>query len=162
RNVLEANRWVDVACTVDAAVGPIGAKLTVELLDGARQLAAATRTLIVQSGVTTVRLALTDVGSVALWSPDQPRLYTLPATPSASPATGAVGRRIGSRAESCRPDGSPLNGERLKIFGLNRHQLFPYAGMAARARLQRRDAEILRYELNCNMVRCSHYPQSPH
>src|SRR5262249_14686256 len=47
-------------------------------------------------------------------------------------------------------------------FGLNRHQLFPYTGMAAPARLQRRDAEILRYELNCNMVRCSHYPQSPH
>ena len=23
------------------------------------------------------------------------------------------------------------------------------------------DAELLRYELNCNMVRCSHYPQSP-
>ena len=30
------------------------------------------------------------------------------------------------------------------------------------ARLQRRDAEILKHELNCNMVRCSHYPQSPH
>jgi len=34
--------------------------------------------------------------------------------------------------------------------------------MAAPARLQRRDAQILKYELNCNMVRCSHYPQSPH
>jgi beta-galactosidase len=29
------------------------------------------------------------------------------------------------------------------------------------ARVQRRDAEILKYEFNCNMVRCSHYPQSP-
>jgi beta-galactosidase len=60
------------------------------------------------------------------------------------------------------PDGFYLNGERTAIFGLNRHQLFPYTGMAAPARLQRRDAEILRLELNCNMVRCSHYPQSPH
>jgi beta-galactosidase len=34
--------------------------------------------------------------------------------------------------------------------------------MAACARLQRRDAELLKRELNCNMVRCSHYPQSPH
>jgi beta-galactosidase len=34
--------------------------------------------------------------------------------------------------------------------------------MAMCARMQRRDAEILRYQLNCNMVRCSHYPQSPH
>jgi beta-galactosidase len=33
--------------------------------------------------------------------------------------------------------------------------------MAAPARLQRRDAEILKNELNVNMVRCSHYPQSP-
>ena len=30
------------------------------------------------------------------------------------------------------------------------------------ARVQRKDAEILKNELNCNMVRCSHYPQSPH
>jgi beta-galactosidase len=29
------------------------------------------------------------------------------------------------------------------------------------ARVQRRDVEILKYEFNCNMVRCSHYPQSP-
>jgi beta-galactosidase len=34
--------------------------------------------------------------------------------------------------------------------------------MAAGARLQRRDAQIVKNELNCNMVRCSHYPQSPH
>ena len=34
--------------------------------------------------------------------------------------------------------------------------------MAAPARLQRRDALTLKNELNVNMVRCSHYPQSPH
>ena len=49
-----------------------------------------------------------------------------------------------------------------KLFGLNRHQLFPYVGMAASRRLQRRDAELLKEVLNCNMVRCSHYPPSPH
>ena len=59
-------------------------------------------------------------------------------------------------------DGFHLNGKPLKLFGLNRHQLFPYLGMAANARLQRRDAELLKNTLNCNMVRCSHYPQSPH
>ena len=30
------------------------------------------------------------------------------------------------------------------------------------ARAQRRDAEILKKELKCNIVRTSHYPQSPH
>ena len=70
--------------------------------------------------------------------------------------------RTGFREATFRPDGFYLNGQRAEIFGLNRHQLFPYLGMAAPARLQRRDAELLRSELNCNMVRCSHYPQSPH
>ena len=43
---------------------------------------------------------------------------------------------------------------------VNRHQFFPFAGGAMPARVQARDAEIMRRELNCNMVRCSHYPQS--
>jgi beta-galactosidase len=34
--------------------------------------------------------------------------------------------------------------------------------MAMAARVQRKDVEILKNEFNCNMVRCSHYPQSPH
>ena len=68
----------------------------------------------------------------------------------------------GFRQATFQTDGFHLNGQRLEIFGLNRHQLFPYTGMAASERLQRRDAELLRNELNCNMVRCSHYPQSPY
>jgi beta-galactosidase len=43
---------------------------------------------------------------------------------------------------------------------LNRHELYPYVGFAAPDRAQRRDAEYLRHQLNCNIVRCSHYPQS--
>src|SRR5207248_10639755 len=73
----------------------------------------------------------------------------------------ALSRRIGFREASFRPDGFFLNGKRLQLFGLSRHQLYPYAGMAMGARAQRKDAEILKNEFNCNMVRCSHYPQSP-
>ena len=48
------------------------------------------------------------------------------------------------------------------MIGLDRHQTYPYIGAAAPARLQRQDADILRFELACNIVRTSHYPQSPH
>ena len=82
-------------------------------------------------------------------------------TPGTAPPH-TVDVSTGFRQAVFQPDGFYLNGKRLEIFGLNRHQLFPYLGMAAGARLQRRDAEILKNELNCNMVRCSHYPQSPH
>ena len=49
----------------------------------------------------------------------------------------------------------------MKLRGLNRHQTFPYVGGAMPGRVQRRDAIILKRELKCNIVRTSHYPQSP-
>ena len=162
-DVLTDARRVDVHCTIDAATASGAADVTVELLDGARQVAVVSHTVEVPAGVSTADLRLTGLGPITLWSPAEPALYTIRVTLTA-PGAGSdtLSRRIGFRTASFRPDGFHLNGSRLKIFGLNRHQLFPYLGMAAPARLQRRDAEILRYEFNCNMVRCSHYPQSPY
>ena len=54
-----------------------------------------------------------------------------------------------------------LNGQPLKLRGLNRHESYPYIGRAAPNRLQVRDADILKYELGVNIVRTSHYPQDP-
>ena len=68
--------------------------------------------------------------------------------------------RIGFREATFALDGFYLNGRRVKLLGVNRHQFFPFAGGAMPARVQARDAEIIRRELNCTMVRCSHYPQS--
>ena len=101
--------------------------------------------------------------SVERWSPDNPALYTLEATL----LDGEVLRdrqavRFGFREAAFRDDGFYLNGQRLKLIGLNRHQMYPYIGAAAPARLQRRDADILKHELGVNIVRTSHYPQSPH
>ncbi len=54
-----------------------------------------------------------------------------------------------------------LNGKPVWLFGLNRHETFPFIGRAAANRLQKKDADILKYDLGCNIVRCSHYPQDP-
>lgn len=69
---------------------------------------------------------------------------------------------FGFRETEFRDDGFYLNGENLKLIGLNRHQTYPYIGAAAPKRLQEKDADIIKYELGCNIVRTSHYPQSPH
>jgi len=50
-----------------------------------------------------------------------------------------------------------LNGSRFELFGLSRHQLFPYVGMAAPTRAQRFDAGLLKSTLNCNIVPMVHY-----
>ena len=163
-DVLSAQPRVDVECTVDsAATAHAEGTLLVQLLDGQKQIATAAMTVKTGSpGTGTARLSLAGFGPVSLWSPDSPRLYTVQATLN-FPGIGShtLSRRIGFREASFRPDGFFLNGQRLQLFGLNRHQLYPYAGMAMGARVQRKDAEILKNEFNCNMVRCSHYPQSP-
>jgi beta-galactosidase len=69
---------------------------------------------------------------------------------------------FGLRQAVFKADGFYLNGEKIKLRGLNRHQTYPYIGAAAPARLQRKDADILKHELGVNIVRTSHYPQSPH
>jgi beta-galactosidase len=168
-DVLTGDRRVEVEASIDAAVVPGGpVRVTAELLDGTRVLGrAATTVSITVPGVTVAPLAITGIGPVTLWSPDTPRLYTVRTSLTAPGGPGPASTharevRTGFREAEFRPGGFYLNGQRLQLLGLNRHQLFPYLGMAAPARLQRRDAEILRRDLNCNMVRCSHYPQSPH
>jgi beta-galactosidase len=164
-NVLSAEPRIDVDCTLDASTtvaAPV--QLTAALSDGPDELATVSRALEdVLAGVSSAGLRLELPGAIGLWSPGSPKLYTLTTTVSVPGiGTHSLTKRIGFREAEFRPDGFFLNGERLTIFGLNRHQLFPYTGMAMPARVQRRDAEILRNELNCNMVRCCHYPQSPH
>jgi beta-galactosidase len=163
-DVLTSQPRVDVECAIDSgATTHASGSLLVELLDGQAQITAqVTNVKISAPGITTSKLSLTGLGPVRLWSPDSPKLYTVRATLS-FPGLGShvVSRRIGFREASFQPAGFFLNGKRLPLFGLNRHQLYPYAGMAMPARVQRKDAEILKNEFNCNMVRCSHYPQSP-
>ena len=106
---------------------------------------------------------MTGISGITLWSPSTPKLYRLITTVSGPGIQShSLWTRTGFREATFELDGFYLNGSRFEIFGLNRHQLFPYTGMAAPRRLQRRDAQLLKSTLNCNMVRCSHYPQSPH
>ncbi len=99
-----------------------------------------------------------------LWTLENPRLYSVRVT--LTDANGHVldvyTTRFGVREAVFRDDGFYLNGERVFLRGLNRHQTYPTIGAAAPARLQRKDAEIIKHELGCNIVRTSHYPQSKH
>ncbi len=100
---------------------------------------------------------------VGLWDVEAPRLYTLEtALYEGETPVDLVRTRVGFRRAQWRADGFWLNGRKLRIVGLNRHQSYPYIGYAAPRSLQRLDAEILKMELGLNAVRTSHYPQSQH
>ena len=117
----------------------------------------------------TTQLTL-DIESPKLWSLEEPCIYGVIVDIYQPSETGQVNDFIdivmdgfGFREAHFDKDGSfYLNGEPLKLIGLNRHQTYPYIGAAAPARLQAKDADIIKYELGCNIVRTSHYPQSTH
>jgi beta-galactosidase len=158
-----AARQVEVECTIDAATVPAGdVTVAVELRDGNRRITSTTVPATVSgTGQVSVTATLTGLAGITLWDLDTPKLYDVVATLSVGgAAVHDYGTRIGFREAVFQLDGFFLNGKRVKLFGLNRHQFFPFAGGALPARVQRKDAEILRTDLNCNMVRCSHYPQS--
>ena len=68
--------------------------------------------------------------------------------------------KFGFRTIEWRANEFLLNGGKVFLRGLNRHQCWPYIGYAAPESLQREDARILKEELGCVIVRTSHYPQS--
>jgi beta-galactosidase len=110
------------------------------------------------------RLKFPELENIELWSLDKPSLYNLHLSLFAeNELVDNYSLRFGFREAEFRKDGSfYLNGQAIKLFGLNRHQTYPYIGAAAPKGLQELDADILKYELACNIVRTSHYAQSPH
>ena len=161
-NVLNTHRHVEVTCTLDAAEASEAIQITADLEESGRIVAHASQRLRIEKpGETTVLLHLDNLQNIKLWDVEHPHLYELRVTAaSAKKLLHEYRTRIGFRDARFEVDGFFLNGRRLKLFGLNRHELYPYVGRAMPPRVLRRDAEILRREFHCNMVRCSHYPQS--
>ena len=101
------------------------------------------------------------VENVQLWDMDYPVLYEVKTELVCEEVvidTHIV--RVGFREAKFKTNGFYLNGKKLKIRGLNRHQSYPYVGYAMPQSMQEFDADVLKYELGLNAVRTSHYPQS--
>ena len=119
------------------------------------------RTSVVAKGADAM-IVFEGVPDLRLWCPEDPALYRLDLTLTSTVGEDRLSTSFGFREARFTPEGFVLNGRPLKLMGLNRHQSFPYSGYAQGKQSQRRDAEILKRELGCNIVRTSHYPQSRH
>jgi beta-galactosidase len=160
-DVLSRDRRLEVRCFLDINNATTGRRLKVELLDGARVVDAKDANLLPNNS--RIDITLTNLESIELWNLDRPKLYDVRTSLfEGDVKVDEFKTRTGFREAQFTPDGFHLNGKYLKLRGLNRHQTYPYVGQAMPARVQKRDAWILRKELKCNIVRTSHYPQSPH
>jgi beta-galactosidase len=140
--------------------------LEVTLRDGDRVLATETERIAPaaaanDSAPRAVRLE--KPGPIVLWDLARPKLYTVQVRLlNGSRVVDQDSRLIGFREAKFTEHGFELNGKVVKLRGLDRHQTFPFVGQAMPGRGQRRDAQVLRNNFKCNIVRTSHYPQSRH
>lgn len=118
---------------------------------------------LISPGSQNIKTGKLKIESPILWDLNNPYLYrAVGEVYCDQKLIDKIETRIGIRSIEFRKNGGfYLNGERIKLRGLNRHQMFPYIGNAMPARGQKKDAEILKYELGVNFVRSSHYPPSP-
>ncbi len=175
KDVLSANPAVDVECFLEnVTAAPLN--IDVELLDGDQMVGKASFGVppMARKGKPSAAMAsaapgashtvsLRDLGNVKLWGLEHRNLYTVRVRlTQGTQVLDEDTRRFGFRDARFTDHGFELNGKVIKLRGLDRHQTFPFVGQAMPGRVQRRDADVLRNKLHCNIVRTSHYPQSRH
>ena len=140
--------------------------LEAELRDGTETIARTQKVLPPSAASpesTSHILKLEKLPNLQLWNLEKPKLYNVVVRlRRGNQIIDEDARRFGFREAQFTEQGFKLNGQVIKLRGLDRHQTFPFVGQAMPARVQRRDATILKKELKCNIVRTSHYPQSRH
>lgn len=98
-----------------------------------------------------------------LWSAESPHLYTVVVTlknPQGR-AVESTSTRIGFRSVEVRDRNLLINGQRILIHGVNRHDHHDTRGKALDRETLRLDALTMK-RFNFNAVRCSHYPNDPY
>ncbi|TWT89790.1 Beta-galactosidase [Pseudobythopirellula maris] len=101
--------------------------------------------------------------SPALWSAEKPALHRLVLTLRG--ADGAelesIPWRFGVREYEFRDKKFWVNGQSVKLKGVNRHEHHPRTGRHVDHATMRLDAELMK-RANVNFVRTSHYPNDPY
>jgi beta-galactosidase len=167
KDVLSDHPSLDVQCFLGSDQKTSGGGLSLEaaLYDGDSLVTKTTQSVPAwnDEGIAPPMLHLDTLGAIELWNLRSPKLYRVEVRLlRGDHLLDSNTRRIGFREARFTPQGFSLNGQVVKLRGLDRHQTFPWVGQAMPARVQRQDAVILRKNLRCNIVRTSHYPQSRH
>lgn len=96
------------------------------------------------------------VGQVQAWSADVPKLYQV----LVSNAVETLTLRTGFRRVEVVGDAWLVNGRRLRIRGVNRHDIHPERGRVVDPAHLRADLELMKRS-NLNAIRTAHYPPHP-
>jgi beta-galactosidase len=97
------------------------------------------------------------IPNVHRWSAEDPYLYTL----TAHYGTHTVTQKVGFRRVEIKDGVFLINGQKVKLKGVNRHEFHPDTGRTLTHETMLEDVLIMKRN-NINAVRTSHYPPHPH
>ncbi|HZI32572.1 MAG TPA: glycoside hydrolase family 2 TIM barrel-domain containing protein, partial [Candidatus Binatia bacterium] len=128
--------------------GKVVAKPAIELAVGGGQESSATIT--------------TEVSSPLKWTAETPNLYKLLLTlkNADGKVLEVVPVRVGIRQIEIKNGDLLVNGQRILIKGVDRHEIDPDLGQAVTVADMIKDIQMMKAH-NVNAVRCSHYPNQP-
>ncbi|HFQ8226690.1 TPA: glycoside hydrolase family 2 TIM barrel-domain containing protein [Citrobacter freundii] len=135
--------------------------LRLELLDDAKNFASIVQkqTPFQKTGTSQQFHFTTQVDSPRLWSAETPNLYTLLLTlmDTAGNILETTSHKIGFRHIEIINGQLTVNGQAIKIKGVNRHELHPTLGHVPTEENMLTDIRLMK-EHNINAVRTSHFP----
>lgn len=146
-----------LSATIDLAGAAEATTVRATLLDGKRTVLTRTAT---PTGSTATITA--EVPGVKTWSAEDPNLYTLlvELLDAKGKLIEATSRRIGFRTVEVAGSEVRVNGKRIMIRGVNRHEHDPHTFRIVSEETMRKDIELMK-AANINAVRTSHYPNDP-
>jgi beta-galactosidase len=154
---LHCHATADGTLTVVGEVDPTIDEVRLRVVNGREVVAEATA--LAGDGEVRTELAVPEAEA---WTVETPRLYTLIAEPlMGGEATEAVAVRFGCRDVAIEDGLLKVNGRRITIRGVNRHDWHPTRGRATIKTDMLADVRLMKAH-NVNTVRTSHYPPDPY
>ena len=120
------------------------------------QVASGTATVQVKPGINEAEVKF-DAKSLVLWSPEEPNLYHLAARVKTSASEDRWQCRTGFREIKTEGRLFLLNGKRIIMNGICRHDTWKDQGFTLSRRQQEQDMRMIK-AMGCNYVRLVHYP----
>jgi len=116
----------------------------------------------IQPGQEKVTLKTKIVGQ-KVWTAETPNLYQVRVALFENDMNiHTVTEKFGFRTFEVRPgDGLYLNGQKIRLKGVNRHSFWPDSGRCLSRQISYDDVKLIK-EMNMNAVRMSHYPPDVH
>ena len=96
------------------------------------------------------------IESPQLWNAENPKLYSLILRTQKE----VIGERIGIRTMDVHNGVFRINGQRVKLRGVNRHESHPVTGACVSREDMLQDLLLMK-RYNINAIRTSHYPPAP-